>query len=428
MSVKAWIGAGLLAVSIILCGSARIWADTPEAETGNPQTHEDPAGRKNEDASQTTQQAETPPEGKSSEAGENSSRPADSLFSLRWNDGPVFLMFDNSLKLTPGGYLLYDFGWMEHNLSIQNHVLPNAKTTIGEQAYDNEVRSFRMNLAGTYLDKVDFNFELDFTGGGQLGRTSSGQPAVLSSDATTLKLAFLNFRELLPFDTSLKAGYFKEPFSLENLIGQKYRPFMERALPVGTSRNMGLQASGAPLDQRMTWAIGPFVNTDDHGSIDAENGYSVTGRVTGLPIYADEGRTLIHVALDASYRDTPDGFRLRVRPEFHLAPYFADTGTIHGKNLELFDEEAASVLGPLSFQTEILQGTTHGGSGEDRQFSGGYVMASYFLTGENRPYKRSSGTFDLLRPKRNAGESEGWRQGMGRLGTPRSRLLPGSEQ
>jgi phosphate-selective porin OprO/OprP len=357
------------------------------------------------------QPVESPSDGKSSEAVENPTKPAEA-FSLRWNDGPVFRAFDNALKLTLGGYLLYDVGWMEHNLAIQNHVLPNAKTKIGEPAYDNEVRALRLNVAGTYLEKVDFKLELDFTGGGQFGRTSTGQPAVLSSDATTLKDASVNFRDLFSF-ASLKAGYFKEPFSLENLIGQRYRPFMERALPVGTDRNMGLQASGAPFDQRMTWAVGPFVNTDNHGSIDEEKGYSVTGRVTGLPIYADEGRTLIHVALDASYRDTPDGFRLRARPEFHLAPFFADTGTIHGKNLELFDEEAASVLGPLSFQTEILQGTTHGGSGEGRQFDGGYIMASYFLTGENRPYKRSSGVFELLRPKRNAGELKDGVRGLG---------------
>jgi phosphate-selective porin OprO/OprP len=42
--------------------------------------------------------------------------------------------------------------------------------------------------------------------------------------------------------------------------------------------------------------------------------------------------------------------------------------------------------------------------GSDPSFSGYYAYASYFLTGEHRAYKNSSGTFDRVKPKTNFGK------------------------
>jgi len=36
--------------------------------------------------------------------------------------------------------------------------------------------------------------------------------------------------------------------------------------------------------------------------------------------------------------------------------------------------------------------------GPSVRFGGGYVSASYFLTGESRPYDRSAGLFGRLKP------------------------------
>ena len=43
----------------------------------------------------------------------------------------------------------------------------------------------------------------------------------------------------------------------------------------------------------------------------------------------------------------------------------------------------------------------------DPDFWGAYVQASYFLTGEHRPYKTSNGTFDKVKPLKNYGKEGG---------------------
>ena len=45
--------------------------------------------------------------------------------------------------------------------------------------------------------------------------------------------------------------------------------------------------------------------------------------------------------------------------------------------------------------------------GGDPQFNGFYAFASYFLTGEHRPYSTSSGTFAGIKPKQNFLDGKG---------------------
>jgi len=60
--------------------------------------------------------------------------------------------------------------------------------------------------------------------------------------------------------------------------------------------------------------------------------------------------------------------------------------------------EAAGVFGPLSVQGEYLRYDTERSSGSDPSFDGWYGQASYFLTGESRPYKGDVGNFDRVKP------------------------------
>ena len=47
--------------------------------------------------------------------------------------------------------------------------------------------------------------------------------------------------------------------------------------------------------------------------------------------------------------------------------------------------------------------------GPNLRFDGYYLYASFFLTGEHRPYQKSSGTFTRLKPKNNFSMSgQGW--------------------
>ncbi|HMB70307.1 MAG TPA: porin, partial [bacterium] len=57
--------------------------------------------------------------------------------------------------------------------------------------------------------------------------------------------------------------------------------------------------------------------------------------------------------------------------------------------------------GTVSFQGEFLSASTAALDDSDPTFTGWYAFGSWFLTGEHRPYKQSSGTFDRPEPASN---------------------------
>jgi phosphate-selective porin OprO/OprP len=89
----------------------------------------------------------------------------------------------------------------------------------------------------------------------------------------------------------------------------------------------------------------------------------------------------------------------RARPESRLTDdRLVDTGEFAVKGVDLINAEAAVVLGPLSFQGEYYHTFTDAGVEGDPNFWGFYLYGSYFLTGENRHYNISNGSFSLLKP------------------------------
>jgi phosphate-selective porin OprO/OprP len=63
--------------------------------------------------------------------------------------------------------------------------------------------------------------------------------------------------------------------------------------------------------------------------------------------------------------------------------------------------EIAWVNGPFSVQGEFLHSWVRENNGHVPGFDGLYATASWFLTGESRPYNRSEGAFGRVIPKRN---------------------------
>jgi len=154
------------------------------------------------------------------------------------------------------------------------------------------------------------------------------------------------------------------------------------------------------------------------GDVDAtgrSQGYAATGRVTFAPLLGD--RRLIHLGVAASRR-TPDAadavadsnqVRFRARPETDVSQArFVTTGKIKNVDYTTFlNGEFAAVAGPASLQAEYTQTQAHRlGDLATASFSGGYVSASYFLTGESRPYVVSEGEFDRIQPRSSRGAWE----------------------
>ncbi|MGD2174750.1 MAG: porin [Candidatus Brocadiaceae bacterium] len=306
-----------------------------------------------------------------------------------WDKGLRLKTMDEAFKLKIGGRIMADWAWMSADDEIED--------SLGELDGDAEFRRARFYMSGDIYDVVGYKLQIDFASGG---------------DETDIKDAYLSFKKLVPGAT-LKVGHFKEPFSLEELTSSKYITFMERALPVGAfspSRNMGFQVSDHVMDDRATWAAGVFWDYDSKDDeATYQEGVNLTGRLTYLPYYEDDGEKLVHLGVAGSYRSSPDRVRFRTRPEVHLADNrWAETSSFEADDVWLGGLEAALVHGPFSVQGEYIMASADSEAMCDPTLDGFYVFASYFLTGEHRPYKTSSGSFSRVKPNTNFDGKGGW--------------------
>jgi phosphate-selective porin OprO/OprP len=259
-----------------------------------------------------------------------------------------------------------------------------------------EIRRAWITLSGTVGERVIYKAQVDVTG------NSAGD----DDRNAYLRQTFIGIRDLGPLGT-VRIGNHKEPFSMNELNSSLAIPFMERALPAvfAPSYNPGISSQSHAFDSRMTWQFGLYQYT---GGDDSDLRLDFSGRVTALPVYADEGRTLLHLGASYShqYRDGLD-LRYRRRPESHLAERFVDTGEFQIDGVNLYGLELAAVMGATALQSELILSHANTVSSGNRHLWGGYIQASHFLTGELRPYIRTRGLFGRVVPKHYFG----WRGG-----------------
>lgn len=313
-----------------------------------------------------------------------------------WDQGLQIVSPHKNFELKIGGGLLFDAGDIDADDDLQR-AFPDLD---GPEA---DFRQLHVYVLGKIYHAVDFKFDIDF------------------ANVREIKDNWFRITKT-PLLRPFKFGHQKEPFSLENLTSLTNTTFMERALPTkafSPGRNIGIGYNKATLDERMTWAVGGFLNTgsasdigDTKDQISEANGVNLTARVTGLPWYADKGERLLHLGLSYShqFRKEPDrnlaGARYRARPESFLTDdRLVDTGDLFTDGQDLITPELAVVSGPLSFQGEYFHAFVD--AAEDLQFWGYYIYGSYFLTGEHRSYDTSRGDFSRVRPKKNFNPREG---------------------
>jgi phosphate-selective porin OprO/OprP len=256
----------------------------------------------------------------------------------------------------------------------------------------------RVSGFGTVYDWATFKIDIDF------------------ADVQDIKDNWFQFTKL-PFIDHFTVGHMKEPISLEGWASSKAATFMTRALPTDafwTGRNIGIRRHALEMDGRLTWAVGAFLNTgsfskvgDARDRISDANGWNLTGRITYLLWYEDEGRRLLHLGLSYShlFRDsleTETPSQLWARPETLITDErLVDTGKFFSDGADIINPQFAMVTGPLSFQGEYYHFFNKAKVLGDPKFWGFYFYGSYFLTGEHRNYGKRSGTFFRLQPKQN---------------------------
>jgi phosphate-selective porin OprO/OprP len=310
-------------------------------------------------------------------------------FKVYWKDGFRFERNDGFIKMKLGGRVHFDMAGATAQRDLDRAISGIEGTGV-------DFRRARFFMSGSFGEHGIFKAQYDFAG-----------------QDNDFKDVYAGLRKL-PVVGTLRVGHFKEPAGLEQQMSSKYITFLERGLPdiFTPGRNAGIGINNTAHDDRMTWAVSFQRNVNDSGEDFSSSGnYNLTGRVTGLPIFEEEGKRLLHIGgwYSHQFRDM-EVLRYRSRPEANTISRLVDTGStgIVTKGVDLVGLELAFVDGPLSIQGEYMHSfvATNGGA-PSVDFGGHYMEASYFLTGEQRQYKQSAGAFDRTKPKSPFSLSEG---------------------
>jgi phosphate-selective porin OprO/OprP len=286
---------------------------------------------------------------------------------------------DGWAKLHVGGMTQFDVVGISEDQDLKDEVGSNQGSGV-------QFRRARLSIDGDVGEHLIFKAEYDFAQG--------------DADFADVWVGL----QRLPYAGRALAGHFKEPMSLEEITSDRFITFMERALPVlafSPARNSGVGIFNTAFEQRMTWGVGGFRDTNNFGDgFGASSPYDVTARITGLPVWQDEGRTLVHAGYSYSHRfRDSDDVDFDPRPEVNLSDPLIDTGDIPSNGVDVFGVELSTVLGPLSLQGEFLDALVNAKEGDDLNYWGAYGYASWFLTGESRAYDPRIGAFTRTSPK-----------------------------
>jgi len=251
-----------------------------------------------------------------------------------------------------------------------------------------EIRGLRFGVVGTLNFKRPWVYTL-------FAATNAFDGGFDST--TTDNLSFLDYRLDIPLwrRSALSIGKQKEPISMERIMSLAYEPMQERTsvsdamLP---SRNVGIVLNGNLASERMTYAAGVFNDWFEADEEFEESATEFAGRVTGLPLIAEDEGGLLHVGFGLRRTDAEAGLRFRTSPEFHNAPDFVDTGSFEAESAITYNLELSARRGPVWLAGEYLKTDVDAPAQGDPTFSGYHVTASWLATGEMRSYNKRSGT------------------------------------
>ena len=288
-----------------------------------------------------------------------------------------------------------------------------------------DFRRIRLTFSGTVPNNMLFRTQIDFN----------------NPSSAEMKDAYLGFNNL-PHNQTVLIGIQKRPIGLDHLNSSRHNVFAERPLAVETfnedARRLGVCMYGHSDDDMVNWRYGAFMleNLSGDGRIRGDfDEAGLYGRLAASPWY-DEisgGRGYFHCAIAGSVNqtdadgtlDTDDNSneaRFRTRPEARSDSRWWNTNRIIGADgYQQLAYESMLNIGALQITSEyfgnwVQRDPLGGFNGEDLFFHGGYIYASYFLTGEHIPLDRRSGTIDRVKPFENffvvdrctGGTGRGW--------------------
>ncbi len=231
-----------------------------------------------------------------------------------------------------------------------------------------------------------------------------------SGSATEIKDAYIKYTNDAR-DFNIKAGHFREGFSMETTTTSRYVTFIERSLSskFAPSRHLGLQANY--MKDKYLFVGGLHFNSqgdfeevefsqDANKDTGTDEGYSITGRAVYRPIIDNE--KVIHIGAAASYRtpkthlEVPNSYRFSTRSISNVnRKKYLDTDDITNvENNTLFNVELAGAYKNMMFQSEYFNNDisrTEGLSGVN--LNGFYAQVGYLLGDGKYNYNKNEGEF-----------------------------------
>ncbi len=202
-------------------------------------------------------------------------------------------------------------------------------------------------------------------------------------------------------DTGFKIGLFKPSFSIDEMTSSKFITFMEQALPNAFKPGRRIGIAYHNYSNNINYNAGIF----GQGSADGDNGdegFGISSRVTS-PILQNM-QQILHVGVNLSIEEPEDDVNNSIsfdaRPESHITDNILDTGTITNiDHIIRSGIEISTTFKSFSIQAEAMAvKLTKNDNSNSLQFHGSYIYASWFLTGEKRPYRANRGVYGRIKP------------------------------
>jgi phosphate-selective porin OprO/OprP len=311
-------------------------------------------------------------------------------------------------------------------------------------------RRARLRIEGRMYEMYDWACEYDFVN--QINVNNETYPTERDSGPlTAVTDLWLQVREI-PILGTIRVGNQKDPYGYEHLTSSRWLNFMERSYaqdafegPFNNGFLPGIQVMNSNEEGDIGWQVGEFKNTTNPFGFSNSSGGSMTvGRLIYLPVFEDEGRKLVHLAISGRTMeprrqytsfdrttglpigDEITAVRFRSRGDIRNGPpgplnsIYADAGLLQGTWQNMIGLEFVANNGPWSFQSEYFgswlynaRTTSAGGLNTNGfqpkpgtnvgtvYYQAGYAEVLYFLTGESRTYSKIEYRVDRPIPHNN---------------------------
>ena len=356
----------------------------------------------------------------------------DLAMTAKWNDGLELQTKNKHFRTHIGGRVQFDTAWFD----VPQNVNQNINVPYGDGA---DFRRARIRLDGTLYEVHEFAAEFDFVNSARI-RNQPGTTNFFDETLTSPTDLWWTIKEL-PIVGNLRIGNQKEQIGFEHIVSSRHLPFMERSFNqdafyggLFNGFQQGVSIFNTYGNEAGVWNLGLYKPTSNVFSNSTGDGdYSITGRVTRLLAYENDGKQLLHFGVSGrqssavSQAGVPGRFQtFRARDAVRSglsAGWPTPAGiTVTGDDQQTVNGELVGVVGSFTFQSEYLinalqdASATLGGPTTNLVYHGGYVQALYFLTGEHDHYNKKTGAFERLRPHTQffkPNKSDGGISGMG---------------